>query len=87
MPEGPHSLQRNASLPRTLMRMLLITAGSVAIPDAIVATRGVTVLRFIEAPPSGRGSERISSRRLCGAALAQAAPYLSSQRSSNRVLL
>ncbi len=31
MPEGPHSLQRNVSLPRTLMRMVLITAGSVAI--------------------------------------------------------
>jgi hypothetical protein len=59
-----------------IARLRALAAGTVALTDAIDPARGVTVVRHIEAPPSGRGRAQISDRRLCGVALTRALPSL-----------
>ena len=61
--------------PRAL-RLRALANGSVALADAIDSARGVTIIRHIEAPPSGHGRARISDQRLCGAALTRALPAI-----------
>lgn len=53
-----------------------LAAGTAPLAQAIDPTRGVTVVRHIEAPPAGGGRARITDRRLCGAALTRALPAL-----------
>lgn len=61
--------------PREL-RLRALANGSAPLADAIDPARGVTVVRHIEAPPSGQGRARITDQRLCGAALARALPAI-----------
>lgn len=50
--------------------------GEIAVTDAVDPVRGVTVVHYLEAPPSGEGREDISSRRHCGTGLTQSADAL-----------
>jgi len=61
--------------PRAL-RLRALADGSVPLAQAIDPARGVTIIRHVEAPPSGRGRARISDQRLCGAALTRALPAI-----------
>jgi hypothetical protein len=50
--------------------------GEIPIHDAVDPVRGLTVVHYLEAPPSGEGREDISNRRHCGTGLAQSADAL-----------
>lgn len=56
--------------------MRAFARGEVAVTDAVDLTRGLTVVHYLEAPPSGEGREDISNRRHCGAGLVQSADAL-----------
>ncbi len=49
-------------------------APNASLIDAIDPARGLSVINYIEAPPSGRGRQRISNDRHCGPALRRALP-------------
>lgn len=61
-----------------LVRLRALAADDNALRAGIDATRGVTVIHYIEAPPSGQGREDLSNRHLCGAAVTRALPSLRS---------
>ncbi len=71
----PAVVERESPDPRGLL-LRALAAGTVPLSQAIDPTRGVTVVRHIEAPPAGGGRARISDRRLCGTALTRALPAL-----------
>jgi hypothetical protein len=55
-------------------RLRALAADPAALAAAIGPTRGLALVHYVEAPPSGRGRPDISSRHLCGAALTRALP-------------
>lgn len=65
-----------------LVRLRALAADDDALRAGIDAARGVTVIRYIEAPPSGRGREDLSNRHLCGATVTRALPSLRSALSA-----
>lgn len=57
-----------------LVRLRALAADDATLRAGIDPARGVTMIRYLEAPPSGEGREEHTSRRLCGATLARALP-------------
>lgn len=57
-----------------IARLRVIATDRAALAAAIDPARGVTVIHYVEAPPSGRGREEHTSQHLCGVGLARALP-------------
>jgi hypothetical protein len=67
---GPAPDAVSAPAPHPLaVRIRALAAGSEDLAAAIDPARGLTVVRFLEAPASGRGGETIDHRRVCPAGL------------------
>lgn len=59
-----------------LARLRAFADGSTPIAEATDPAHGLTVVRYLEAPPSGQGRETFTSQHHCGAALARELPAL-----------
>jgi hypothetical protein len=52
-----------------IVRLRALASNTTPLAEAVDAAHGVLVVRYLEAPPSGQGGERISNQHLCGTAL------------------